>query len=85
MSQMHTAFHWVRDMSNFDNRDTTTCLSCRFEVLINFGLVFALFLGAFMFDLEYFLFIVNVIKCYIKVYLLEHEIGVIFMGVVVKH
>ena len=39
------------------------CLSCHFEVLVNFGQVFVLFLGAFIFDFEYSLFIVNVIKC----------------------
>ena len=45
------------------------CLSCRFEVSVNFREVFALFLGAFIVDFEYSLFIVNVIKCYLMAYL----------------
>ena len=43
------------------------CLPFRIEVLVilvNFGQVFALFLGIFIFNSEYSLFIVNVIKCY---------------------
>ena len=40
-------------------------LSYCFEVLINFGQAFALFLGAFMVDFEYSCFIVNVIKFYL--------------------
>ena len=35
------------------------CLSCRLEVLINFLQIFALFLGTFIVDFEYYLFIVN--------------------------
>ena len=30
------ALHWVWDLSKFDNKDTTTRLSCRFEVLVYF-------------------------------------------------
>ena len=44
-------------------------LPCRFEVLVNFGQVFALFLGAFIVDFECSLFVVNVIKCYLMTYL----------------
>ena len=40
-------------------------LSCGLDVFVNFGQKFALFLGAFIVDLEYYLFIVNVIKCYL--------------------
>ena len=40
-----------------------------FEVLVNFGQVFALFFGAFIVDFDYSLFIVNVIKCYLMAYL----------------
>ena len=40
-----------------------------FYVLINLGHAFALFLSAFIVDLEYSMFIVNVIKCYLMVYL----------------
>ena len=61
------------------------CLSCRFEVLVNFGEVFALFLGAFIVDFEYSLFIgmsLNAILWYIFV---EHQIGVIFMEIIAKH
>ena len=62
------------------------CLSSRFEVLRNFGHVFALFLGAFIDDFEYSLFIMNVIiKCNLMVYYVEHQIGVIFMRVTGKH
>ena len=35
------------------------CLSCRLDVLVNFGQTFAHFLGAFIVDFEYYLFIVN--------------------------
>ena len=45
------------------------CLSCGLEGLVKFGQVFALFLGAFIADFEYSLFIVNVIKCYLLPYL----------------
>ena len=45
------------------------CLSCRFEVLVNFGQVFSLFLGAFIVYFEYSLFIANVIKYYLMAYL----------------
>ena len=45
------------------------CISCRFEVLVNFGKVFALFLGAFIVDFEYSFFILNVRKCYLVAYL----------------
>ena len=44
-------------------------LSCCLDVLVNFGQIFALFLGAFIVDLEYYLFIVNVINCYLMTYL----------------
>ena len=55
------------------------CLSCRFEVLVNFWQVFALFLGAFIVDFGFSLFIVNVIKRY------RNYINVIFIEVVAKH
>ena len=35
------------------------CLSYRLDVLVNFGQIFALFLGTFIVDFEYYLFIVN--------------------------
>ena len=44
------------------------CLSCGLEGLVKFGQVFVLFLGAFIADFEYSLFIVNVIKCYPMAY-----------------
>ena len=56
------------------------CLSCRFEVLANFVEVFALFLGAFIDDVEYFLCIMNIIKFS----LMEHQIGIIFTRAVTK-
>ena len=59
--------------------------SCCFEVLVNFEEVFALFLGAFIVDFEYSLFMVNVIKCYLMAYLCGTPKGTIFMGVVAKH
>ena len=61
------------------------CLSYCFVVMVNFGQVFALFLVVFLVDLEYSLFIVNVIKCYYMAIFVEHQIGVIFMGVSEKH
>ena len=45
------------------------CLLCCFEVLVNFGQVFAPFLGAFIVAFEHSWFIVNVIKCYLMAYL----------------
>ena len=44
-------------------------LSYRLEVLVNFGQVLALLLGAVIVELEYSLLIVNVNKCYIMAYL----------------
>ena len=41
-------------------------------ILVNFGQVFALFLGIFIFNSEYSLFIVNVIKCYFLAYLCKN-------------
>ena len=35
------------------------CLSYYLDVLVNFGQIFALFLGTFIVDFEYYLFIVN--------------------------
>ena len=35
------------------------CLSCCLNILVNFGQIFALFLGTFIVDFEYFLFIVK--------------------------
>ena len=80
MSTLHTnvcsrylldALHWVWGLSKFDKRETTEipqqCVLCRFKVLVNFGQV-SLFVGAFIVDLEYYLFIVNFIKCYFMAY-----------------
>ena len=62
------------------------CLSCRFEVFVNFGKVFRLFLGAFIVDFEYSVFIVNDFKCYrIWHIFIEHQVDVILMGVFAKH
>ena len=44
-------------------------LSCHLDVLVNFGQIFALFPGAFIVDFEYHLFIVNVIKYCLMIYL----------------
>ena len=44
-------------------------LLCRLDVLLNFRQTFALFLGTFIVDPEYYLFILNVIKCYPMTYL----------------
>ena len=51
------------------------CLPFRIEalvILVNFGQVFALFLGIFIFNSEYSLFIVNAIKCYFLAYLCKN-------------
>ena len=37
------------------------CLSCHLDILVNFGQIFALFVGSFITDFEYYLFIVNAI------------------------
>ena len=58
------------------------CLSCRLDVLVNFGQIFALFLGTFIVDFEYYLFIVSATLWHIFV---ENQKGVIFMTVVAKH
>ena len=57
-------------------------LSCGLDVLVNFGQIFALFLGTFIVDFEYYLFIVNATLWHIFV---ENQKGVIFMGIVAKH
>ena len=44
-------------------------LLCRLDVLLNFRQTFTLFLGTFIVDSEYYLFILNVIKCYPMTYL----------------
>ena len=38
------------------------CLSCRLDVLVKAKQIFAIFLGAFIVDFEYYLFIVNEIS-----------------------
>ena len=57
--------------------------------LVNFGQIFALFLGTFIVDFEYcfvdfeyYLFIVNAT---LRHNFVENRKGVIFMGVVAKH
>ena len=60
-------------------------LSCYFDVLVNFEQVFALFLGTFIADFEYSLFIVNVINATLWHIFAKHQIGVIFLGVVPRH
>ena len=58
------------------------CLSCRLDVLVNFGKIFALFLGAFVVDFEYYLPIMNATLWHSFV---ENQKRVILMGVVAKH
>ena len=58
------------------------CLSSRLDVSVNFKQIFALFLGTFIVDFEYYLFIVNATLWHIFV---ENQKGVIFMGVFAKH
>ena len=57
-------------------------LSCRLDVLVNFGQIFALFLGTFIVDFEYYLFIVSVTFWHIFA---ENQKGVILMGGAAKH
>ena len=57
-------------------------MSCRLDVLVNFGQIFALFLGTFVVDFEYHLFIVNATLRHIFV---QNKKGVIFMRIVAKH
>ena len=66
----------------FDNRDTTTMSLMSFRCLFNFGQIFALFLGTFIVDFEYYSFIVNATLQHIFV---ENKKGVILMRVVAKH
>ena len=61
------------------------CLSCHFDVLDNITQVLALFLGTFIADFEYILFIMNVVNATLWCIFAEHQIGVIFMGLVPKH
>ena len=58
MSTLHTNLYLT-------TRIPQQCVSCRLDVLVNFGQISDLFLGAFIVDFEYYLFIVNVIKCYL--------------------
>ena len=55
------------------------------QVLVNFEQDFALFLGGFIVDLEYSLFIVNVIQCYLMADLHGTQIDIISMGAAAKH
>ena len=48
----------------------------------NFEQIFALFLGTFIADVEYYLFIVSATLWHIFV---ENQKGVIFLGVIAKH
>ena len=52
------------------------------DVWVNFGQIFALFLGTFIVDFQYYLFIVNATLWHNFV---ENQKGVIFMGAVAKH
>ena len=58
------------------------CLSRRLDVLVNFGQIFALCLGSFIVDFEYYLFVVSATLWHSFV---ENQKGVIFMGAVPKH
>ena len=66
----------------FDNSDTTTMSLMSFGCLVNFGQIFALFLGTFIVDFECYFFIVNATLRHIFV---ENKKGVILMRVVAKH
>ena len=58
------------------------CLSYRLNVLVNFRQIFALFLGTFIVDFEYDLFIVNATLSHIFE---ENQKEIIFMERVAKH
>ena len=58
------------------------CLSCRLHILVDFGQIFALFLGNFIVGSEYYLFTVNATLWHVFV---EDQKRVLFMGVVAKH
>ena len=58
------------------------CLSCCLGVLVNFEQIFPLFLGTFIVDFEFHLFIVNATLWHICE---ENQKEVIFMTVVAKH
>ena len=57
-------------------------LSHRSDVLVNFGQIFALCLGTFIVDFEYYLFTVSAALRHISV---ENQKCFIFMGIVAKH
>ena len=68
---------------NLTRRIPFQCLLCHFDVLVNFEQVFALFFVTFA-DVEYSLFIVNVIYATLWPIFAEHQISVIFMGAIPK-
>ena len=71
---------------NLTTKIPQQCLSYLLKILANFGEVFELFLGAFVVDFEYSFFLVNIIKGFTLWHILvEHQIGAIFMEVVVKY
>ena len=51
------------------------CLSCHFDVLDNITQVLALFLGTFIADFEYILFIMNVVNATLWCIFAEHQIA----------
>ena len=61
------------------------CLSCRFKVLVNFGEVFALFFFAFIVDFKYLCLLRMSLNATLQYIFMEHQIDVIFMGVIAKH
>ena len=85
MGKLIEALHWVWDLSKLTTEIQQQCLSCRFDVLVNFGQVFSQFLGDFIVYFEYSLFIVNVINAILCHIFVEHQIGVMSMGLVAKH
>ena len=58
------------------------CLSSRLDVSVNFKQIFALFLGTFIVDFEYYLFIVNAT---LRQIFTENQKGIMFTGAVAKH
>ena len=71
---------------NVTTRTPQQCLLCRFEDFVNFGQVFALFLGVlFMLTLNILCLLWMSLNATLAHIFVEHQIRFIFMGVVAKH
>ena len=58
------------------------CASCHFEILVNFGQVFALFLGAFIYALNILCLLLMLLNATLRHIFVKHQIDVIFRAII---